>query len=487
MNSIARLFGRRGLVAVGLFAFAAAIAAPAVLGSNNHGSVAQRPGFTGKVQNLVLSDTANGKTASFAIQLKAQADVSLAYGIKNQDARGRYVYKTLRAEAARTQAPLKAMLDAQGVAYKSFWVANVIFVHGGDRALVQDLASRPDVAEIEANDASYWLQDTAQPALNAYMSLQAPARPTAPGTIEYGVNMVHAPALWALGDTGQGMVIGNQDTGMRWTHNALKPHYRGWNGSAADHNYNWHDSIHGPIGAGDNPCGYDSQAPCDDDSHGTHTTGTTSGDDGAGNQIGVAPGAKWIGCHNMDRGVGRPETYSECFQWFIAPTDLNNQNPDPTRRPDVINNSWTCPTDELCAQDTLQTIVENTTAAGVFVEASAGNGGPNCSTVHDPPAIYDATFSTGALDSTAHLAGFSSRGPVNVDGSNRLKPNVSAPGVSNRSSVSSSDSSYSSFSGTSMAGPHVVGVVALLWAGRPNLERDIAATKALLQDTANPT
>ena len=144
--------------------------------------------------------------------------------------------------------------------------------------------------------------------------------------------------------------------------------------SNADHNYNWHDSIHGPIGGqGQNPCGYDTQAPCDDHGHGTHTTGLAVGDDGAGNQIGVAPGAKWIGCHNMDQGVGRPETYTECFQWFIAPTDLTGQNPDPTKRPHVMNNSWGCPTSELCAPDSLQQIVENTTAAGIFVEVSAGN------------------------------------------------------------------------------------------------------------------
>ena len=143
---------------------------------------------------------------------------------------------------------------------------------------------------------------------------------------------------------------------MRWTHNALKPQYRGWNGSTADHNYNWHDSIHSGGGA----CGPNTQAPCDDNGHGTHTTGTTSGDDGAGNQIGVAPGAKWIGCRNMDQGNGTPATYTECFQFFIAPTDLNGQNPDPTLRPHVMNNSWGCPPSEGCAPDTLRTIVENT-------------------------------------------------------------------------------------------------------------------------------
>ena len=227
--------------------------------------------------------------------------------------------------------------------------------------------------------------------------------------------------------------------------------------------------------------------PCDDHDHGTHTTGTTSGDDGAGNQIGVAPGAKWIGCRNMDQGNGTPATYTECFQWFIAPTDLHGQEPQPdAKRPHVMNNSWGCPPSEGCAADTLRTIVENTEAAGIFVVASAGNAGSACSTVQDPPAIYAASFSVGAINSANALASFSSRGPVTVDGSGRMKPNISAPGVSNRSSVKASDTAYANFSGTSMAGPHVVGVVALLWSARPDLVRNITATKQLLTSTANP-
>ncbi len=91
-----------------------------------------------------------------------------------------------------------------------------------------------------------------------------------------------------------------------------------------------------------------SPVPCDDVGHGTHTMGTMVGDDGAANQIGVAPGAKWMGCRNMDVGNGTPATYSECFQWFIAPTNLANQNPDPTKAPHVINNSWGCPPSEGC-------------------------------------------------------------------------------------------------------------------------------------------
>jgi len=435
-----------------------------------------------KIAQRVRHDLASNGQASIVIYLKSQADLSAAYGMSDH-ARGWYVYRTLKEHAARTQAPIIKMLQDRGVPFQSYWAANVIFTRTTP-TLVSDLAARSDVGAIEANDAAKWIET------------QKPEKVTAskghsPATIENGVAAVHAPDLWNLGFTGQGIVVANQDTGMRWTHNALKPHYRGWNSSVADHNYNWHDSIHHDIdGDGTNPCGFNSQQPCDDDAHGTHTTGTTVGDDGAGNQIGVAPRAKWIGCHNMDSGTGRPETYTECFQFFIAPTDLNDQNANPDLRPDVMNNSWGCPTTELCAADTLQTIVENTQAAGIFVEVSAGNGGPACSTVSDPPAIYDASFSTGAVSThTAHnpIAGFSSRGPVTIDGSMRLKPNISAPGVTVRSSISTADDAYSaSFSGTSMAGPHVVGVVALLWSAHPSLKRDIADTKTLLQSTANP-
>ena len=351
----------------------------------------------GGIDPHVLLDTAGGRQASFVIRLKDQADLTGAYRIKNQDARGWYVYRALRREAARTQGPIRTLLASRGVSYRSFWVANVI-VARGDRSLVEDLAARPDVGAIESNDRSSWLGEGTQ----RHGAVRSPL------TVEPGVSQVHAPDLWALGYTGQGIVIGSQDTGMRWTHNALKPHYRGWNGSTADHNYNWWDAIH----SGGGSCTPNHQEPCDDNGHGTHATGTAIGDDGAGNQIGVAPGAKWIGCRNMDQGSGTPETYTECFQFFIAPTDLNGQNADPTLRPHVLNNSWHCSPSEGCAADTLQTIVENTEAAGIFVEASADSEGPSCSTLAAPPAIYAASLTTGAINgSSTSVAGFSSRGP----------------------------------------------------------------------------
>ncbi len=279
-------------------------------------------------------------------------------------------------------------------------------------------------------------------------------------------------------------MIAGADTGFRWTHNAVKPHYRGWDGVNANHDYNWHDSIHDSVG---NPCGNDSPFPCDDAGHGTHTIGTAIGDDGAGNQIGMAPGAKCIGCRNMDEGAGTPARYIECMEFFLAPYPVagDPSQGDPSKAPDVTTNSWVCPTDEGCSPDTLQAAVEGQRAAGIEMVAGAGNNGSDCSTIFYPPAIYDASYTVGALNTgTDTIASFSSRGPVTIDGSNRLKPDITAPGTSTRSSYNTSDTAYAILSGTSMATPHIAGSVALLWSARPEFRPDLDTTEAVLNNAA---
>jgi subtilisin family serine protease len=187
----------------------------------------------------------------------------------------------------------------------------------------------------------------------------------------------------------------------------------------------------------------------------------------------------------MDEGDGTPATYSECFQWFIAPTDLNDENPDPSKAPHVINNSWGCPISEGCTDpNILKSVVENTRAAGIVVVVSAGNSGSSCGSVSTPAAIYEASLSVGAVDSSDNIASFSSRGPVTVDGSNRLKPNVSAPGVNVRSSLPGGG--YGNLSGTSMAGPHVAGEVALLISAEPALAGDVLLLELCTERTAVP-
>lgn len=428
-----------------------------------------------KVDAQTLAALAHSDRVEVVIGLEDQADLRQADAIQDASARGWYVFQTLRDTADRSQTDLLSWLSQRGQVMQRFWAINAV-VASVDRPTLEQLAARPDVRYIEANAAQRWIEPDSLADRTLTPTYLAAA-------VEWGVQAVNAPQVWALGSYGQGIVIGNADTGMQWDHPAIKTQYRGYSvAGTVSHDYSWHDSIHGVTG---NPCGSDAVAPCDDQGHGTHTTGTVVGDDGMGNQIGVAPGARWIGCRNMARGVGTPARYIECFQFFIAPTDGKGMNPNPDLRPHVLNNSWGCPTSEGCSVNSLKMIVENTQAAGIFVEASAGNSGPACSTVNDGPAIFAATFSVGAMDSNGKLAGFSSRGPVTVDGSGRMKPELSAPGVRVRSCLPGNR--YGSLSGTSMAGPHVVGVIALLWSARPELSRRIAETKALLTASANPT
>ena len=218
-----------------LFCFALALGVAAV----NTGASASQPTLPAatpaqKIDAQVLADTANGQSASFVALLSDQANLSAAYTMTDSDARGWYVYNTLRTQADQTQAGLRALLNARGAHYQSYWAANMLVVTG-DRTLVDTLAARSDIKAIESNRPFRAIEDPA--VLNA-----TPSTAAAPNAPEWGVQNVNAPQVWALGFTGQGIVIANQDTGMQWDHPALKPHYRGWNGTVADHNYNWHDS-----------------------------------------------------------------------------------------------------------------------------------------------------------------------------------------------------------------------------------------------------
>ena len=348
----------------------------------------------------------------------------------------------------------------------------------GSREVAEALAARPDVARIEGNPQ---IQNVLPQPIT---TVEAPSQSETPDAIEPNINYTHAPQVWARGFVGRGLVIGTADTGVRWTHNALKSHYRGWNGTMANHNYNWHDSVHS--GAG-NPCGNNAQAPCDDNGHGTHTIGTAIGDDGMGNQIGMAPGAKWIGCRNMDQGNGTPARYIECMEFFLAPYPVGGTpaQGDPTLAPDITTNSWTCPPAEGCSVNTLRAAVEAQHAAGIMMVVTAGNQGPSCSTVLYPPSFYQASYTVGALTTgTDTIAPFSNRGSVTIDGSHRLKPDITAPGTDIRSSLNTSDTAYGTMTGTSMATPHIAGAVALLWSARPEWRHDIDISRTAINDAA---
>lgn len=280
-----------------------------------------------KIHPLVGEALQKEPLTEVLVVVEAPLDIAKARYLRTKEAKAQWVYQQLRQRAERSQGPVRQRLQKGGLYFRTYWIVNAIHAVV-DLPLLQQLADLPEVTAIVPNP---WIKnELGQP-------IQITNEPIARNAPEASLALIGATELWAQGFRGQGVTIGGQDTGYEWEHPAIVRQYRGnTDKQAVDHNYNWHDAIRtlNPLNrdttnaASNNPCGLDSNVPCDDHNHGTHTMGTMIGDDAAGNQIGVAPEAKWIGCRNMDRGWGSPASYLECFEWFLAPTDLDGANPD---------------------------------------------------------------------------------------------------------------------------------------------------------------
>lgn len=403
-----------------------------------------QPGFYGERLFVIFSD---------------QLDTSPMAGISDIKQRRAAVYTGLVEHANTTQADVRARLDQMGIPYTPYYLVNALEVQGGP-LLQRMLLSQPGVERIIPSPVLRPLPEPVQPS-SGDMALADADR--------WNLEMIGAERVWnELQVSGAGIVVGQSDSGVQGDHAEVADSYRGRGGQ---NDYNWFDPWNG------------STAPVDIGGHGTHTLGSVLGD-----HVGVAPDAEWIGCVNLARNLGNPALYLDCMQFMLAPFPQGGDpftQGDPARGADVLNNSWGCPPVEGCDPDALLPAVRALRNAGVFVVVSAGNSGySGCGTVEDPPAIYDEVYSVGAVDSQGNLAGFSSRGPVEVDGSGRTKPDIVAPGVDVFSSFP--NSTYAANSGTSMAGPHVAGVVALMWSANPGLIGDIDRTTQILNETARP-
>src|SRR5262249_50803698 len=183
------------------------------------------PRQTNRLDTQLLWDfqAAPDQQSDFLIYMRDQADLSAAYQISDWAERGRYVYQTLVDHAARSQHDLRGQLAARGLRAQPLWIVNAILVHGA-LADAQALSARADVALIRANHTA----SLPQPEQDGQASAERcnPSQPS--DSVCWNIHQIGADRVWSdFGVTGQGIVVANIDTGVRYDHPGLAARYRG--------------------------------------------------------------------------------------------------------------------------------------------------------------------------------------------------------------------------------------------------------------------
>lgn len=405
--------------------------------------------------------------------MKEQADIeTLNWDLHDSRAtradRHTIVLDELQNVASRTQGSLIEELDSMSgrgevIGYTPHWIINGVVVRTTVANLPR-LAAREDVDVIEAD----LVVELIEP-----VSVSTKENSSRSRAITPGVDSIDADRVWnELGIDGTGALIGGLDTGVDATHPSLSAR---WRGNFAPVSECWKDGA-----------GLGHATPQDSHGHGTHTMGTMAGYTAA-EQIGVSPGSLWIADNSINQGAGSgfDNDIIAAFEWFADP-DGNAGTVDDV--PDVVQNSWGVNEGFTGYQDCDSrwwVAIDNCEAAGVVVTWSAGNEGPSSTTLRSPAdratTAYNC-FSVGSTQPTApwEISSFSSRGPSGCGGAYAMKPEISAPGSDIWSAAPGGGYQY--MSGTSMAGPHVAGVVALMRSANPNI--DVITIKQVIMDTA---
>ncbi|WP_342497794.1 S8 family serine peptidase [Bacillus sp. FSL R7-0672] len=434
-----------------------------------------------KISSRLMKQFQQDDQVTFLIKMKEQTNtqkvakeaVSEAKKQKLTAAKTQYtkrsaVVSELRATSEETQEALLTYLQKeqkkkQVKEIHSYYIVNGLAVTG-TKEVMEKVAAFPEVDQVLPNE-------TRQIHRPVDLKTKQKKQMKAVDGVEWNISQVHAPEAWALGYDGTGTVVSSIDTGVEWDHPALKEKYRGFDPAHPNkptHEFNWYDATTG------------SEAPYDDLEHGTHVTGTMVGSEPDGkNQIGVAPGAKWIAVKAFSEDGGTDADLLDAGEWILAPKDEAG-NPHPEQAPDVVNNSWG---GGPGLDDWYKDVVNAWRAADIFPEFSAGNTdlfNPGGEGSIANPANYQEVFATGATDQDNKLGSFSLQGPSPYG---VMKPDIAAPGVNIRSSIPGKGYE-DGWNGTSMAGPHVSAVVALLRQVQSDLS--VEEIEQILINTAKP-
>lgn len=355
----------------------------------------------------------------------------------------------LRNLARSTQKPILEFLDQQKgnvIEKEGFWIVNAIYVKA-KRSLILKLAERDDVGRIELDSKAYLTKLPVSTRTGGYTESN-------PKVVYWNISKIHADSVWKLGYTGQGVVVGHIDTGVDTSHPALEGKFSG----------HFYDATQGTF-----------PAPYDDHGHGTHTMGIILGGDGLGSfvrDIGVAPGATFASAKAFTSQGAYTSWITRSFQWFgtlLVDSGVNVR---------VINNSWgTCDSTSTTHWNTIWTV----RSLGIIPVFSIGNYDITCPHIRaGTPGNYPTVIGVGATTRTDSVSSFSQRGPApnlypwnnqsywSRPDWNFIKPDVVAPGQSIYSSTPGG--SYVTWDGTSMAAPHITGVIALILSKNPALD-----------------
>lgn len=353
----------------------------------------------------------------------------------------------------------KEKVTGQVKFYESFHIINCINVIA-KKSLLSSLAKRSEVEKIVLNKKiKADKKEKNAPEVRTYSMNSANGK-----HVPWNLKAIAADKAQELASSSNNeVVVAIIDSGVDGSHPAIKNNYRGNDASLAA--YSWYNTITGKDGS--------QETPSDSRGHGTHVCGTILGSR-ENSLLGVAPKAKWMAVKVFDdNGETDNAKLIKAGEWIMAP------NGDPKYAPNVVNNSWGGNSTDGFYQD----IVKAWRQAGIFPVFSAGNvsqfnnGGENSI---GTPASYPESYAVGAIRKDEHVAKFSLRGKSNY--TDKWKPDIVAPGVNILSSMPGNK--YEILTGTSMAGPHVTGVVALMLS--VNKELSVDQIEKILNSTATP-